>query len=207
MGAGPKQLNRSSWIEPGNRTRTNCLSTARAQSPQAPPPPTRSPAPSSRRFQPWTARTFHFSRQPITYQASRHPASARTSRPERETLDLNTTTPRMPSESCFQSACAHAWACRPLPHTAMLDQEEDWEMESSAFSSLVRDPETLLASASSVAPAQSRRGAGTPRSKGGRRSSEADQLSSRGFLAGDGAPRGLEVHRPRPAADRPLCCV
>lgn len=77
-------------------------------------------------------------------------------------------------------------------------------MESSLFSSLVRDPETLLAIASSVAPAQSRRGAGTLRSKGGRRSSEVDKLSDRGFLAGDGAPRGLEVQCPRLAADGPL---
>lgn len=47
-------------------------------------------------------------------------------------------------------------------------------MESLAFSLLVRDPETLLAIGSSVAPAQSRRGAGTPRSKGERHSPEAD---------------------------------
>lgn len=52
-----------SWYRrtgPSNRTHTNCLSTARAQSPQAPPPPTRSPAPSSRLSLPWTISTFHF---------------------------------------------------------------------------------------------------------------------------------------------------
>lgn len=60
-----------SWYRrtgPSNRTLTNCLSTARAQSPQAPPPPTRSPAPSSRLSLPWTTSTFHFPRQPIRYQ-------------------------------------------------------------------------------------------------------------------------------------------
>ncbi|KAK7811242.1 hypothetical protein U0070_027204 [Myodes glareolus] len=59
-------------------------------------------------------------------------------------------------------------------HIRFLNEEDGWEMESSAFSLLVRDPETLLAVGSSVAPAQSRRGAGTPRSKGDRHSPEAD---------------------------------
>lgn len=92
-----------SWCrrtEPSNRTHTNCLSTARAQSPQAPPPPTRSPAPSSRLSLPWTTSTFHFfSGQPIRYQASSHSAPAHISSPDPETLEPNTTTPRMPSKS------------------------------------------------------------------------------------------------------------
>lgn len=76
---------------------------------------------------------------------------------------------------CSQCACAKRGAGlggEPLPHTRFLDEEDGWEMESSASLWLVRDSETLLAAASSVAPAQSRRGAGTPRSKGGRPSLE-----------------------------------
>lgn len=98
----------------------------------------------------------------------------------RRTLGPNTTTPRRPSDSsrlCCRCACAPrggGGACGPLPQTRFLNEEDGWEMESSAFSLLVRDPETLLAVGSSVAPAQSRRGAGTPRSKGDRHSPEAD---------------------------------
>jgi hypothetical protein len=62
-----------------------------------------------------------------------------------------------------------------------------------------RDPETSVAS---VAPAQSEREAGTLRNQGGRLTSELE-WSSRRFPAGDGAPRGIEVQRPRRPADRP----
>lgn len=102
---------RLSWyrpIGPSNRTQTNCLSTARAQSSQAPPPPTRSPAPFSRLSLPWTTSTFHFSRQPIRYQARRHLAPAHTAGPDPEPLELNTTTPRMLSESFYYASSTHA---------------------------------------------------------------------------------------------------
>lgn len=176
-GAGSGDAGRTKQPNP----HTNCLSTARAQSPQAPPPPTRGPAPSSPGSPPRTARTFHFSRQPIRCQSqSSSPPFLRTSRVgtgERWswTLQLPECRAKRPGFMLpmrMRKAGRAGLGGEPLPHTRFLDEEDGWEMESSASLWLVRDSETLLAAASSVAPAQSRRGAGTPRSKGGRPSLE-----------------------------------
>lgn len=179
----------------------NC-SRPKPRGPASSPPKSR-PGPCGRR--PNTENCI-FSGQPIRYQSIHRgqlPAPAQSSLQAYQALQQKTTTPRMPYASLRLSLL---FAASAVHHGA-------WEM---AGHKLNPPPEAAGHDPEASASHCVMHGAGAERERGGnavkpeRWAEQRGRLQQRGwcFPAGNGAPRGLEVQRPRRATGSPpSACV